>query len=70
MASLDFFGIGDDLQQVIEFILAETDFRIFDSYSEFGRELREYRSVSELTAVHDIGVDHHGHGAAVLLKLG
>ena len=69
MAQVDFFAVRQDLRRVIEFLLGETDFRIFELYSEFGQELREFTTYGELIAAFDIGRDKHGHGYAVLLSL-
>jgi hypothetical protein len=69
MANLDFFAVRQDQRKIIDFLLAETDFRIFELYSEFGQELREFKTFKELDAEFDIGRDKHGHGFAVLLSL-
>jgi hypothetical protein len=67
MAQLEFFAVRPDLQQVTEFLYGETDFRVYELYSAFGQELREFKSFAELDAAFDIGRDRHGH--AVLLSL-
>jgi hypothetical protein len=69
MAQLDFFAVRQDLRHVIEFLYEETDFRIYELYSAFGQELREFKSFAELDAAFDIGRDKHGHGHSVLLSL-
>jgi hypothetical protein len=51
------------------FIVAETDLRVFESYSEYGRELREFRRFDELCAAYDVGQDKHGKGSAILLQM-
>lgn len=69
MASLDFFAARTDHQALIDFLFENTDARVFESYSEYSQELREFRSFDELAACYPVGVDEHGHGAAVLLQL-
>src|SRR6476469_5105150 len=69
MANLDFFAIRPDLEQLFTFLFAETDFRVFESYSEFGQSLREFPSFADLFATFDIGLDENGHGSAALLQL-
>jgi hypothetical protein len=69
MAQLDFFAVHPDLRQVAEFLYGETDFRVYELYSAFGQELREFKSFAELDVAFDIGRDKHGHGCAVLLSL-
>ncbi len=69
MAQLDFFAIHRDHRHVIEFLYAETDFHIFEMYSEFGQELREFKSFQELDAAFNIGQDRHGNGYCPTLSL-
>lgn len=68
-ANLDFFAAEDDLRAVLDFIFSSTDARVFESYSEFGAELREFHSVDELAAVFPLGTDPHGNGCVALLML-
>jgi hypothetical protein len=69
LANLDFFAARTDLRAVIEFLFTETDVRVFESYSEPDRELREFRSFDGLDTVSDIGTDRFGNGTAILLRL-
>ena len=69
MASLDYYALKDDIREVVGFVLGETDCRIFESYSEYDSELREFRTFDELAEAFDLGNDQHGHGHAALLKL-
>ncbi len=69
MASLDFFAARDDQIAIVEFIWAETDFRIFETASEFGEELKEFRSVKDLDAVARVGVSNRGDGTVHHLQL-
>jgi hypothetical protein len=69
MAQVNFFATRSDLQQVFSFIFLETDFRVFESYSDFGRELREFPSFESLASSFQVGQDAHGNGTAVLLQM-
>jgi hypothetical protein len=69
MASLDFYALRDDMRALLEFLFGETDLRVFESYSEYDAELREFRSTDELTRTFDLGSDSHGDGTAVLLQM-
>ena len=48
MANLDFYAVDQDISDVLDFVLSETDCKIFESYSEFDCELREFKSLSEV----------------------
>ena len=69
MANLDFFATRADHHAVVDFLFANTDLRMFESYSEYGEELREFRCFEELTACYDVGSDTGGNGCEVLLQL-
>src|SRR3989442_10415662 len=69
MGSIDFYALKDDIRQLVHFIFEQTDLRIFESYSEYDKELREFRSFDDLSGAFDLGSDKHGHGFAVLLQL-
>jgi len=43
--------------------------RSFESYSEFGQELREFQSVADLVAAFPVGEARHGDGSSILLQL-
>ncbi|MBC7853776.1 MAG: hypothetical protein IAF94_10100 [Pirellulaceae bacterium] len=69
MANLDFFAAESDQRAVVDFLFTSTNVRLFESYSEFSQELREFRSLDELAAAFPLGVDKHGNGTAILLQL-
>lgn len=69
MASIDFYALGSDIRKLVHFIFEESDLRIFESYSKYDTELREFRSFDELSAAFSLGSDARGHGHAVLLQL-
>ncbi len=69
MASLDFFAARDDQIAIVEFIWAETDFRIFETASRFGEPLREFRSVADIDAVARVGVCDRGDGLVHALQM-
>jgi hypothetical protein len=68
-ANLDFFAAESDPQTVLDFLFSSTDVRVFESYSEYDAELREFRSINELAATFPLGTDPHGNGTATLLQL-
>jgi hypothetical protein len=68
-ANLDFFAADADQRAVLEFLFSSTDVRVFESYSEYSAELREFRSTDELATAFALGTDEHGNGHAVLLQL-
>jgi hypothetical protein len=68
-ANLDFFAAEADQRAVLDFLFSATDVRVFESYSEFDAELREFRSTDELAAAFPLGTDPDGNGNAVLLQL-
>jgi hypothetical protein len=57
VANLDFFAADADQKSVIEFLFSSADVRVFESYSEFDQDLREFRSFEELASVFPIGTD-------------
>ena len=69
MANLDFYAVREDMINLLEFIYAETDCRVFESYSKFDQNLQEFASTEQLLSAYDIGQDPHGNGYAVLLQL-
>jgi hypothetical protein len=69
MANLDFFAARSDLKAVVDFLFQATDVRLFESYSRFGQELREFFTFGELDAAYNIGVDPQGNGTAALLQI-
>jgi hypothetical protein len=69
MANLDFYAVREDIKSVVEFLTHETDVRLFESYSEYGEELREFADFDDLCRVFDVGIDRHGNGLAILLQL-
>ncbi len=68
-ANLDFFAAEADQRAVLDFLFSSTDVRVFESYSEYGAELREFRSTDELAAAFQLGIDPHGNGSVILLQL-
>lgn len=68
-ANLDFFAAETDLRAVIDFLFSASDARVFESYSRYGADLREFRSTDELAAAFPLGTDSNGNGSAILLQL-
>ena len=48
MPNCDFFAIGEDHAKVLGFVFDELPVRVFESFSETGSDLREFRSVREI----------------------
>jgi hypothetical protein len=69
MANLDFFAAERDQKALIDFLFSSTDVRVFESYSEFDEELREFRSLDEIASTFPIGTDRFGNGHAIVLQL-
>lgn len=67
--NLDFFAAEDDVRAGLDFLFSSTDARVFESYSEYDADLREFRSTEELAAVFPLGTDPNSNGSAVLLQL-
>jgi hypothetical protein len=67
--NLDFFAAEAGLRAVLDFLFSSTDIRVFESYSEYGAELREFRSTEELAAAFPLGSDPYGNGKVILLQL-
>ena len=55
MANLDFYAVKGDLQKLLGFLYDETDIVCFESYSEFDRPTRSFKSLQELESVFEIG---------------
>lgn len=66
MANLDFYGLKTDLVNVLSFIYNETDIVIFESYSEYDRDLRHFATLADLQNTFEIGKSPKGQ---MLLQL-
>src|SRR2546428_10846032 len=67
MASIDFYALKDDIRLLVHFIFEQTDLRIFESYSEYDKELREFRSFDDLSGYghwNEAGARQRGAGDA------
>ena len=62
----NFFALYRDKISVLEYIFKETGFRIFDHYSTYGQELREYKSSLEIAESFDL---NRGRANSVQLTL-
>ena len=67
--NIDFFAAEADQKALLDFLFSETDVRVFESYSQFDSELREFHSTEELARAFPLGKDPLGSGNAVLLQL-
>ncbi len=68
-ANLDFFAVADDQRELLDFLFLSTDVRVFESYSQFGSELREFKRCDDVAGAYPLGVDPTGSGYATLLQL-
>jgi hypothetical protein len=68
-SSLTFFALRDDLLSLLEFVFAETGARVFEAYSAFDRELREFESPDAIDRAFRLGIDEHGSGSEPFLQL-
>ncbi len=69
MSSLDFYALKQDQEELLSFICKETNFSIYESYSDFEKELLSFKSITEIEQKYDIGTDMYGNGTSILLQL-
>ena len=55
MSNCDFYAVKDDLISLLDFINNETDCRVYESYSEYDKELREFQTTADLLKAFDVG---------------
>ena len=67
--NLDFFAAEADQRAIVDFLFSSTDVRVFESYSDYDADLREFRSTDELAAAFPLGIDPYGNGKVILLQL-
>lgn len=69
MANLDFYSTKNDQLELLDFIFSELNFRVFQSYSDFDKEIEEYKTSEGIDEKYNIGNDKHGNGHHCLLQL-
>jgi len=52
--TLDFFADAADKMELLNFIFAETPLHVYDHYSVYGEEIREYHSINDITSCFDL----------------
>lgn len=67
--NMDFFAAELDQKHFLDFIFSETDLRVFEAYSEFDQEIREFKSTVEVANAFSLGTDRHGNGSGAFLNL-
>lgn len=68
MPNCDYFALGSDFAQVLDFIFGESECRVFEAYSPFNEELVEFRATSEVIERYGSEMSPQGNGG-VLLQL-
>jgi hypothetical protein len=68
MPNCDFYAAGPDLDELLEFVFALPDCRVFESYSLMEQELVEFQSTAEIRSRYRLG-HCGGTGDTVLLQL-
>ena len=65
MPNLDFYAAGSDFEPVLDFVFHRSGCRVFESYSEFDAEIREFKSTNDLSQAYRIseciGSSHSGY---------
>ena len=68
MPNIDFYAAGEDFTAVLTYIFERSGCRVFESYSAFGAELAEFKSIAEISSRYEIG-ECRGAAHSVLLQL-
>lgn len=69
MANLDFFSVKEDQVNLLNYIFANTHFSVFESSSDFDKNLRHFKTTEELMENCKLGLDNFGYGTSVTLQL-
>jgi hypothetical protein len=69
MSNLYFYAGADDQRALIEYVFGATDCRVYEAYSNYDAELREFRSLADIESIFALGDDPGATSAAVLLSL-
>jgi hypothetical protein len=68
MPNIDFYAAGSDFDSVLTYVFERSVCRVFESYSPFGEELVEFKSIRDVAARYPIGICI-GSSPSVLLEL-
>jgi len=66
--NLDFYAVGADFDEVLNYVFKVSACRVFESDSPPGEEIAEFNSIAEISTRYPIGICR-GSGASVLLQL-
>jgi hypothetical protein len=55
MATLDFYALGDDARQLLEFLYSETDVVVYELGSRPNCDLRRFDSIAEVAEAYELG---------------
>jgi len=69
MPSFSFYAAADDARSVLDHLFSATDCRVYEAYSRYDREIREFTSRGAIEDAFRLGEDPHATGAAVFLQL-
>lgn len=68
MPNIDFYATANDLIAVLTYAFERSGCRVFESYSPFGEELAEFKSIGDISARYQMG-RCRGAAHSVLLQL-
>lgn len=66
MANLSFFALKEDFIKIFDFIFSETDIIVYEDYSRYNSEIRQFHNTEVLFKAYTIGQDLHGNRSIVL----
>ena len=56
----NFFSAKTDKLEILDFIFKETDLRVYDLYSTYGKEVCEYKTTDDISSKFDLEIDEFG----------
>ena len=68
MPNCDFYAVLEDIELILEYVLRESEAAVYESYSSYGQDLIEFRSIEEVKHRYPLGLCN-GKAPSVLLQL-
>jgi hypothetical protein len=68
MPNLDFYAVGTDFDAVLKYVFECSGCRVFESYSPYGEEIAEFKSINDISGRYPIGTCD-GTVCSVMLQL-